>query len=85
MVSLHRLQHRNLGFQTANRTILMIDPQDAGYRPDQLDTLHQQLHDTLGDSGVSRVAWSMESLGWKKPQRENLCRRSSRAAARVAG
>ena len=62
MVSLHRLQHRNLGFQTANRTILMIDPQDAGYRPDQLDTLYQQLHDTLGAiPGVSRVAWSLWS------------------------
>jgi predicted permease len=62
ILSLNRLQHQHYGFQTAYRTVLMVDPQDAGYQPNQLDAFYQQLHDTLGAiPGVSKVAWSLWS------------------------
>ncbi|HET9363927.1 MAG TPA: ABC transporter permease, partial [Candidatus Angelobacter sp.] len=44
--SLNNMQHRNFGFETANRYILHIDPQMAGYSPDKLGPLYRQLHDS---------------------------------------
>ena len=62
ILSLNRLQHQHFGFQTAHRTVLMIDPQDAGYQSNQLDAFYQQLHDSLERiPGVSNVAWSLWS------------------------
>jgi predicted permease len=60
--SLRNMQHQHFGFQTANRYILHIDPQMAGYKPAQLDAFYRQLHDTLAAiPGVSRVSFSLYS------------------------
>jgi predicted permease len=62
ILSMNRLEHQNFGFETANRIIAEIAPQDAGYQPDQLQNLYRQLHDTLaGIPGVKRVAFSFYS------------------------
>jgi predicted permease len=67
--SLRNLQHRDFGFNTANRYILHIDPQMAGYKVTQVDALYRQLHDTLAAiPGVKAVAYStyspMEGDNW---------------------
>jgi predicted permease len=67
--SLSNMQHREFGFQTANRYILHIDPQMAGYKPEQLEPLYRQLRDGLDAiPGVKRVSFStyspMEGDNW---------------------
>jgi putative ABC transport system permease protein len=60
--SLRNMQRQHFGFETANRYILHIDPQMAGYKPAQLTAFFRQLHDTLAAiPGVSRVSFSMYS------------------------
>jgi predicted permease len=60
--SLRNMQRQNFGFETANRYILHIDPQMAGYKPAQLTAFYRHLHDTLAAiPGVSRVSFSMYS------------------------
>jgi putative ABC transport system permease protein len=60
--SLRNMQHQHFGFETANRYILHIDPQMAGYKPAQLDAFYRQLHDTLGAiPGVAQVSFSLYS------------------------
>ena len=60
--SLRNMQHQQFGFETANRYILHIDPQMAGYKPAQLNAFYRQLHDTLAAiPGVSRVSFSLYS------------------------
>jgi putative ABC transport system permease protein len=60
--SLRNMQHQQFGFETANRYILHIDPQMAGYKPAQLATFYRQLHDTLAAiPGVSHVSYSLSS------------------------
>ncbi|HEY2499726.1 MAG TPA: ABC transporter permease [Candidatus Angelobacter sp.] len=60
--SLNNMQHRNFGFITTNRYILHIDPQMAGYKPDKLEPLYQQLRDSLSAvPGVQRVSLSLYS------------------------
>jgi predicted permease len=60
--SLNNMQHRNFGFDTTNRYILHIDPQMAGYQPDKLEPLYQQLRDNLsGIPGVQQVSFSLYS------------------------
>lgn len=60
ILSLNRMHHRDLGIETANRYILRIDPQQAGYQPNQLDSFYRQLQDTLGAiPGVEQVAYSL--------------------------
>ena len=60
--SLRNMQRQHFGFETANRYILHIDPQMAGYKPAQLTAFYRQLHDTLAAiPGVSRVSFSMYS------------------------
>lgn len=62
VLSLNNLQHQDFGFQTAHRYIVHIDPQTAGYQPDQLHAFYQQLHDTLAAiPGVVRVSYSLSS------------------------
>jgi predicted permease len=60
--SLRNMQHQQFGFETANRYILHIDPQMAGYNPAQLAAFYRQLHDTLAAiPGMSRVSFSLYS------------------------
>ena len=60
--SLNNMQHRNFGFETANRYILHIDPQMAGYSPDKLEPLYRQLHDSLSAiPGIQQVSFSLYS------------------------
>jgi putative ABC transport system permease protein len=60
--SLSNMQHRDFGFKTTNRYILHIDPQMAGYKPEQLDAFYRQLRDNLGAiPGVQKVSFSLYS------------------------
>ncbi|MBZ5654537.1 MAG: ABC transporter permease [Acidobacteriia bacterium] len=60
--SLQNMHHQHFGFETANRYILHIDPQMAGYTPERLPAFYRQLHDTLaGIPGMSRVSFAMYS------------------------
>jgi predicted permease len=60
--SLRNMQHQHFGFDTANRYILHIDPQMAGYKPSQLTAFYRQLRDTLAAiPGVGRVSFSLYS------------------------
>jgi predicted permease len=60
--SLSNMQHQDFGFVTANRYILHIDPQMAGYSPSQLEALYRQLHVNLAAiPGVKQVSFSMYS------------------------
>jgi putative ABC transport system permease protein len=60
--SLSNMRHQNFGFDTANRYILHIDPQMAGYKPAQLEALYRQLHENLAAiPGVKQVSFSMYS------------------------
>jgi len=60
--SLRNMPHQHFGFETANRYISHIDPQMAGYKPEQLIAFYRQLHDTLAAiPGVSRVSFSLYS------------------------
>jgi predicted permease len=60
--SLRNMQNQSFGFDTTNRYIAHVDPQMAGYKPEQLDALYRQLHDTLSAiPGVAQVSFSMYS------------------------
>jgi putative ABC transport system permease protein len=60
--SLSNMQHQDFGFVTANRYILHIDPQMAGYKPNQLEALFRQLRANLAAiPGVKQVSFSMYS------------------------
>jgi predicted permease len=45
--SLANLEHQNFGLSTANRYVLRIDPQGAGYTLDRLPALYRQIEDRL--------------------------------------
>ena len=67
--SLSNMQHQHFGFDTTNRYILHIDPQMAGYKPEQLESFYRQLHDNLtAIPGVKQVSFSaytpMEGDNW---------------------
>lgn len=60
--SLGNLQHQDFGFVTTNRYIAHIDPQMAGYHPEQLESLYRQLRDNLtAIPGVKQVSFSLYS------------------------
>jgi putative ABC transport system permease protein len=60
--SLRNMHSQNFGFETANRYILHVDPQMAGYKPAQLDALYRALHDSLAAiPGMGQVSFSMYS------------------------
>ena len=46
--SLNNLQHQDFGIQTANRYVVHIDPQGAGYTPEKLPALYQALEQRFG-------------------------------------
>jgi len=67
--SLYNMQRQNFGFETPNRYILHIDPQMAGYKPEQMQALFRQLHDSLAAiPGIGQVSFSlytpMEGDNW---------------------
>jgi predicted permease len=43
--SLRNLEHQDFGLQTANRYVLHVNPQDAGYEPEQLEALDRRLEE----------------------------------------
>ena len=58
--SLNKLEHQDFGMQTENRVVIHINPQDAGYKPDQLQALYEQLQQRLGSlPGVERMGLSL--------------------------
>jgi predicted permease len=60
--SLSNMQHQKFGFDTNNRYIVHIDPQMAGYKPEQMDAFYRQLHDLLAAiPGMKSVAYSLYS------------------------
>jgi len=60
--SLHHLENQDFGFQQDRRTIVNIDPQQAGYRANQLDLLYRRLHDSIAAvPGVCSVAFALYS------------------------
>jgi predicted permease len=43
--SLNHLEHQDFGLQTGNRVIVSLNPLKAGYKPEQLQALYQQIED----------------------------------------
>lgn len=43
--SLSRLEHQDFGFQLGNRIVLHMDPESAGYKPEQLRALFDQIQE----------------------------------------
>lgn len=69
--SLNNMRNQDFGFDTTNRYILRINPQMAGYKPDQLKALYQQLHDNLRMiPGIQQTSFSiyapMEGDNWSE-------------------
>jgi predicted permease len=60
--SLRNLTGQNFGFAREGRWIVRFDPVQAGYRPEQLDSLYRQMHDRLQQiPGVMSVSESIYS------------------------
>jgi macrolide transport system ATP-binding/permease protein len=58
--SLDKLQNQNFGVETENRIVIHFDPQNAGYKPDQLQSVYERIDRGLrGLPGVQKVALSM--------------------------
>jgi macrolide transport system ATP-binding/permease protein len=58
--SLNKLEHQNFGLQTENRVVIHISPDNAGYRPEQLPVLYDQLIQRFRSlPGVERVGLSL--------------------------
>lgn len=58
--SVRHLRNQQFGFETQGRYIVEFDPQMAGYRVEQLDALHRQIRDGLGQiPGMSTVSYAM--------------------------
>ena len=67
--SLRNMHNQHFGFETPNRYLLHIDPQMAGYKPDQVEALYRQLRGNLAAiPGVKQVSYSlympMEGNNW---------------------
>ena len=45
--SLRNMQHQSFGFDMANRYIMHIDPEMAGFTPERLPAFFRQLRDNL--------------------------------------
>ena len=60
--SLNNLEKQDFGLETANRLVIHLSPEDAGYKPAQLDGLYRELEGKLGSlPGVERVGLSLYS------------------------
>lgn len=70
--SLHNLEDQHFGFVTDGRLMVSVDPALAGYLPQRLSGLYQQLEDRLAQiPGVVSVSLSlyspMEDDNWNEP------------------
>ncbi|MBV8811587.1 MAG: FtsX-like permease family protein [Acidobacteriaceae bacterium] len=55
--TLYNLENQNFGFDQDRRTVAMVSPRLAGYRPDQLTSLYRRIQDSFSSiPGVSAVA-----------------------------
>jgi macrolide transport system ATP-binding/permease protein len=60
--SLVKLEHQDLGVSTANRYVLEIDPQSAGYTVNRLEALYRQIEERFSAlPGMAHVALAMYS------------------------
>jgi len=71
LLSLRNMEHLHFGFETANRSIAIFNPETAGLKPEELDTFYQRLNQALMQiGGVERVAWStwspMDENNWSE-------------------
>jgi macrolide transport system ATP-binding/permease protein len=58
--SLNKLEHQDFGLQTQNRVVVHIDPGTAGYKPEQLQALYDQIEQRFQSvPGVERVGLSL--------------------------
>jgi macrolide transport system ATP-binding/permease protein len=58
--SLNKLEHQDFGVQTENRVVIHISPENAGYKPEQLQPLYDQIEERFRSlPGVERVALSL--------------------------
>jgi len=58
--SLNRLEHQDFGVQTENRAVIHIGPDNAGYKPDQLQALYTELTERFRAlPGVEQVGLSL--------------------------
>ena len=59
ILSLKKLEHQHLGFQTDHRITVRFNAQTVGLKPEQLDGFYQRLDTALSSlPGVQKVAWS---------------------------
>lgn len=71
LLSLRNMEHLHFGFETANRAIVIFNPETTGLKPEELDTFYQRLNQAISKiGGVERVAWSswspMDSNNWSE-------------------
>lgn len=60
--SLVNLEHQNFGVSTANRYVLQIDPEGAGYTAERLPALYKEIEDRfLVQPGVANIALALYS------------------------
>lgn len=62
MRSLENIEHQNFGFQTPNRFVLHLDPGNAQYTPERLESLYQTLQERFGSlPGVQNIGLALYS------------------------
>ena len=58
--SLNKLEHQDFGVETENRVVVHINPENAGYKQEQLQPLYDQIDQRLRSlPGVERVSLSL--------------------------
>jgi len=58
--SLNKLEHQNFGLETANRVVVHISPENADYKPEQLQALYAEINQRFRSMpGVERVGLSL--------------------------
>jgi len=58
--SLNKIEHQDFGLETNNRVIINMNPLKAGYKPEQLQGLYQQIEDKFhAMPGVERIGMTL--------------------------
>jgi len=58
--SLNKLEHQNFGMQTDNRVVIHVSPENAGYKPTELQALYDEMTQRfLSMPGVEQVGLSL--------------------------